>query len=617
MKLVLPVQRYAVLKLRPWSKFKQDYSLILREFKHFPRIIILALVFSLLAAALEGIGIGLILSFLQGLTNGNAIPIQTGIGWFDIWFLGVNASVIDRLYRLAALILLATLLRSVFSYQGGVYTGITEVKLLDRLRKQIFEQLQALNLSYFSQNRSGGLINSITSELNSLEYFFSSVALFITRGSVVPVYLLSMLLLSWQLTLVSVLLFSLLTIALSTLMSRVREASFEISEARSQFTIVAVELINGIRTVHAFGTQDFERRKFYKASSGIVRSAIKSISAYALVDPLGEGIGTTILIAIIIVGIAGFKTPVAALLTFLFVLLRLASIVRLLNSTRSHISKLQGSLGNITQLLKTEDKTYFQNGNLPFPGLQQQIEFVSVDFGYADGTRVLHDVTLEIEKGQMTALVGASGAGKTTLAALISRFHDPTHGQILIDGIDLQKFEINSLRRKMAVVSQDTFIFNTSVRNNIIYGVEDADEAAIWEATRLANALEFILEMNEGFETQLGDRGVRLSGGQRQRIAIARALLRNPEILILDEATSALDSMSERLIQQSLEQLSVGRTVIAIAHRLSTIVRADKVIVLEQGRVVEQGSYQELLKWRGKLWQYHRIQYELGQVREG
>jgi len=198
------------------------------------------------------------------------------------------------------------------------------------------------------------------------------------------------------------------------------------------------------------------------------------------------------------------------------------------------------------------------------------------------------------------------------LADLIPRFYDPAQGKILIDGVDLREFDIASLRRKLAVVSQDTFIFNTSVRNNIAYALEDVDEAAIWEAAKLANAWEFIQELPQGLDTQLGDRGVRLSGGQRQRIAIARALLRNPDILILDEATSALDSRSERLIQESLEKLSIGRTTIAIAHRLSTIVRADKVVVLDRGRIVEQGGYQELLARRGELWKYHQIQHELG-----
>jgi ABC-type multidrug transport system fused ATPase/permease subunit len=265
--------------------------------------------------------------------------------------------------------------------------------------------------------------------------------------------------------------------------------------------------------------------------------------------------------------------------------------------------------------LRTDNKQYFKNGDIEFIGLKRSIDFVSVDFGYGDSKLVLNNITLTIERGQMTALVGASGAGKTTLADLVARFYDPTAGQVLIDGVDLRQIEINSLRHKLAVVSQDTFIFNASVRNNIAYGTEGATDAAIERAAQLANALQFIQDMPEGFETQLGDRGVRLSGGQRQRLAIARALLRDPDILILDEATSALDSESERLIQGSLEKLSVGRTVIAIAHRLSTIVRADKVVVLEQGCIVEQGGYQELLEQRGHLWKYHQMQSEAGHVR--
>jgi len=613
MKLVFPnqLQRSFTSCLKS-TKVLQEYSVVLREFKHFQGIAILAVVFSLLAATLEGVGIGLILTFLQGLTNPNATPIQTGISWFDIWLLGIHASTTSRLYRLSALILVATALRVFFSYLAGVYTGHAQHHLIDRLRKRLFEQFQALSLSYYSRTRSGELINSITTEIQQLAFVFSSVALFITQGSVIPVYIVSMLLLSWKLSIIAVFLFTLLTVALTTLIKRVREASFETSAARGQFTSIAVEFLNGIRTVHAFATQDFERQRFYEASSRVRIASDKATSASALTGPLAEGMATTILIIIVILGVAALKLPVAALLTFLFVLIRLAPVVRLLNSTRANIANLQGSISNIKELLRADNKSYFQDGQTPFNGLKQAIEFIAVDFGYGDTSLVLQDINLEIEKGQTTALVGGSGAGKSTLAALISRFYEPTQGQILVDGIDIRDFKIKSLRQKMAVVSQDTFIFNTTVEQNIAYGSEEADQSAIWEAARLANALEFIQDMPEGFETQLGDRGVRLSGGQRQRIAIARALLRDPEILILDEATSALDSMSERLIQESLERLSVGRTVIAIAHRLSTIVRADKIVVLEQGRVVEQGKYQDLLEQRGKLWQYHQIQYELG-----
>jgi len=600
------------------TTFWQDNYLILREFKYFPWIAVLALVFALGAAAFEGLGLGFLLAFLQSLINPNAEPIQTGIDWFDIWILGINKSATSRLYRVSALILVATWIRAGFNYLTQVYTELTQLNLVDKLRKRIFEQLQALSLSYFSKTHSGELINTITGEIGRLQQAFGIFTFIITKSLTLAVYAILLFRLSWQLTIISVLLFSLLAVGLSKLNARVREASFPVSHAYGRFAATVIEFINGIRTVQTSTTQDFERRRYYQASSDIVSTSFKAVLSLAMVRPIAEGAATTILVSMIIVAITVFVAngtlQIASLLTFLFILFRLVPAIHEINGNRAFLSSFRGSIENITEVLKTDDKPYLQDGQVQFSGLQGAIEFVDVDFGYDAEKLVLHNITLTIKRGQMTALVGASGAGKTTLVDLIPRFYDPTKGQVLLDGVDLREFAINSVRRKMAVVSQDTFIFNTSVRNNIAYGTENADEAAIWEAARLANALEFIREMPEGFDTQLGDRGVRLSGGQRQRIAIARALLRNPEVLILDEATSALDSVSERLIQESLEKLSAGRTVIAIAHRLSTIVQADKVVVLEQGRIVEQGGYQELLEQRGKLWKYHQIQHSLGQA---
>jgi ATP-binding cassette, subfamily B, bacterial MsbA len=596
------------------TKFWQNNYLFLREFKYFPKVVILALVFSFLAATFEGVGIGFLLSFLQSLTNPDAAPIKTGIGWFDVWVLGVNTSAASRFYRISALIWLSTWTRALFNYLSYVYTENCQLNLMDRLRKQIFEQLQGVNLSYFATTKSGELINTITSEIEKFKNIFNGSAFLLTRGLTIAIYLVSMILISWQLSLISIMLFTLMAVGLSTLNKRIREKSFEISTANGKFTTTAIEFISGIRTIHSSGTQDFERKRYYKASEDFVSASVRIIRIWVMVKPLAEGIATTILIGIILVAFTGILTngplKVASLLTFLFILVRLVPIIQDVNGTRAVISSLHGSAENIKELLRTDNKTYFKNGKTEFGGLKRSIEFIGVDFGYDTTDLVLKNITLSIERGRMTALVGASGAGKTTLADLIPRFYDPTQGKVLVDGIDLRQFEINSLRQKLAIVSQDTFIFNTSIQNNIVYGKEGATKQEIQEAARLANALEFIQDMPEGFETQLGDRGVRLSGGQRQRIAIARALLRNPDILILDEATSALDSVSERLIQESIEKLSVGRTVIAIAHRLSTIMRADKVIVLEQGEIVEQGTYNELLELRGKLWNYHQMQHE-------
>jgi ATP-binding cassette, subfamily B, bacterial MsbA len=595
------------------NKIWQKNYLFLREFKHFRKVTLFALVFSVLSATFEGVSIGFLLSFLQSLTSPSAKPIQTGIGWFDILILGVNASATNRLYRISALILLSSCIRSVFNYLAQLYTDIAQFNLMERLRKQIFEQLQALNLSFFTKIEAGELINTTTTETERVRYAFGGIAFLISRLLVVTTYLISMFLLSWQLTILAIFLFGLMAIGLSNLIARTRERSFPLTTANSKFVSTAIEFINGIRTIHSSTTQEYERKKYYKKSFEITQAATSLSTISTGVKPLAEGLATTILVGMIVFAFTGVLTnetmAIPSLLTFFFVLFRLVPILQDVNGIRSFIATLEGSTEKIKELLRREDKPYFQNGTIEFLGLNRSIELIDVDFSYDADRLILKNITLSIERGQVTALVGASGAGKTTLADLIPRFYDPTAGRVSIDGVDLRQIEISSFRRKLAVVSQDTFIFNTSVRNNIAYGTEEVTDAAIEQAAQLANALEFIQDLPEGFETILGDRGVRLSGGQRQRIAIARALLRDPEIIILDEATSALDSVSERLIQESLEKLSVGRTAIAIAHRLSTISKADKVVVLDRGRIVEQGTYQELLKQREYLWKYHQMQH--------
>jgi subfamily B ATP-binding cassette protein MsbA len=570
-----------------------------------------AIFFSALAASFEGFGLGFLLVFLQSLTTPSAAPVKTGIDWVDIFILGVNTPVIERLYRISSLIVITTCVRALFNYVGQLCIQFSEINLVDNLRKRIFEQLSTQTLGYFSKKSSGELINTLTNEMERIRQIFGGLAFLVTKSLTLAVYSISLFVLSWHLSILSIFLFSFLALGLSTLNKHIRERSFEITKANDIFTTRVLEFLDGIRVVHAFCTQQFERQRYFEASANIVKSWRRVYWISLIVKPLADSISTLILVGIICVAVVVDLMPISNLLTFFFVLFRLVPMIQDVNGVLAFLNTQAGAVENIKDLLKSENKAYFKNGYLEFGGIQKAIDIQAVNFGYEPNHLVLKDITLTIEKGKMTALVGASGGGKTTLADLLARFHEPTNGRILLDGLDFQKFEINSLRWKMAIVGQKSFIFNTSIRHNIAYGTPLATEEEIIEAARLANALEFIQKLPQGFDTIIGADGMQLSGGQQQRIAIARALVRNPEILILDEPTSALDAITEQVIQELLDKFTIGRTVIVIAHRLSTVAKADKVVVIEQGKIMEQGSYQDLIQQQGKFWQYYQTQNDI------
>ncbi|WP_435183244.1 heterocyst formation ABC transporter subunit HepA [Cylindrospermopsis raciborskii G7] len=599
------------LEILQSASFWQNHKLILKEFQHFRLMAIGAIFFSALAASFEGFGLGFLLVFLQSLTTPSAAPVKTGIDWVDIFILGVNTPVIERLYRISALIVITTCVRALFNYVGQLCIQFSEINLVDNLRKRIFEQLSTQTLGYFAKKSSGELINTLTNEMERIRQIFGGLAFLVTKSLTLAVYSISLFVLSWHLSILSIFLFSFLAVGLSTLNKHIRERSFEITKANDIFTTRVLEFLDGIRVVHAFCTQQFERQRYFEASANIVKSWRRVYWISLIVKPLADSISTLILVGIICVAVVVDLMPISNLLTFFFVLFRLVPMIQDVNGVLAFLNTQAGAVENIKDLLKSENKAYFKNGYLEFSGIQKAIDIQAVNFGYEPNHLVLKDITLTIEKGKMTALVGASGGGKTTLADLLARFHEPTNGRILLDGLDFQKFEINSLRWKMAIVGQKSFIFNTSIRHNIAYGTPLATEEEIIEAARLANALEFIQKLPQGFDTIIGADGMQLSGGQQQRIAIARALVRNPEILILDEPTSALDAITEQVIQELLDKFTIGRTVIVIAHRLSTVAKADKVVVIEQGKIMEQGSYQDLIQQQGKFWQYYQTQNDI------
>ena len=576
------------------------------------RLVILTLMLSAFGAALEGLGIGLIVPFLKSITEPDAAVWRTGWQTFDVFILGVDDTQIGRLYRISTVIISTVWLRALLGYVASVTGARMCESVLDRMRRQIGEQLLSVSLRFFSTTRAGDLINTLTSEVARVRHLFNVVTNAITQVILLVTYLTVIVILSWQMALFTLGLCAIIFVVVNPLLHRLLFQGSVISAANSHFTSVATELISGIRTVTAFGAQGYERQKFKDASRGAADANVSAARQSSRVGPISQGVGSTALIGMVIIGVQFFVLPgtmsMARLIAFIVALMRLLPLARSLNDARAQLGVVKGALEKVTGLIQQEDKPYLTHGSRSLDRFRKAIEIRNVWFSYEPDAPVLKNVSLTIEKGQITAFVGSSGAGKSTLADLIARFYDPDRGDILIDGVDLREFSREALRSKIAIVSQDTFLFNDTVRANIAYGLEGVSDDVLREAAEEANAIEFIGAMEDGFDTILGDRGARISGGQRQRIAIARAILRNPDILILDEATSALDSKSERLIQESLEYLMRDRTVITIAHRLSTIENADKVVVLEQGRVVEAGLYRELLNAKGHLWEFHRLQ---------
>ena len=588
-----------------------DLRILAPSFRRYGGIIALTAFCALLASLFEGISIGLLIPFLQTLDNPEAVG--TGIAWLDTHLLGSVDSTVGQLYRICGFILLATLLRSVLGYAAAVLATISRVRIVEDLRMRIVDQLQSVALSFFARSRGGDLLNSLMNEITRSATTLGALFTLINETTMLAVYLGLMFWISWEMSLIVLVFFGGLSYGLTFLIRRVRAHGENITTTSAHFTGTLNEFIQGIQTVVAFNRQADERERLERATRGFADAVIATNLRRALIKPLTQGVVSTGLIVLIVVAVQFLvlegALDLAFLLAFLFALLRMIPTVLNLNNIRGDWAENRAGLANVAQLLRTSDKPYLTNGTRTAPSLRNAIKMENVDFSYATGPKVLHDVSITLKRGTTTAFVGGSGAGKSTLADLVPRFHDPTAGKVLYDGIDVREFDVHTLRDRIAIVSQKTFIFNDTVLANIAYGRPGATRAEVEAAAEQASALDFIEEMAQGFDTPLGDQGIRLSGGQRQRLAIARALLKDPEILILDEATSSLDSISEKAVQASLERLMEGRTVIAIAHRLSTIEHADWVVVLEHGRVVEQGPYHELIDQEGALWAYHRIQY--------
>ncbi|MBD1936412.1 ABC transporter ATP-binding protein [Microcoleus sp. FACHB-68] len=589
-------------------------NLILKFTRNYPKEIILTIILGFSGAFFNGVSTTLIVPVIFSLLN-QAIDLKGAppiIQTLMYPFAGVPESY--RLIVMASTIVFAIALKNAASYASILVSTSLTRSLTADLREAGLKLLLDVDIDFYSKMKVGDLINRLGAEVNRTANAISITIQILITSITVLVFVLLLLAISWELTLASTVLLSLVILVNQYAIARSRYFGRLLSEASKSYSVRVLETLSGIRLVKATSNEETEYEQIKHLIREREKADFQSEANYAAIAPLTEVTSIIALLLIVFLGRTFFADELRSistvLLTYLLVLFRLLPLISQLNSSRSQLANNSASVDVVDDFLRRDNKHFMVNGTLPYKKLREGIHFKQLSFAYPDHhDLVLKDVDLFLRQGTTLALVGGTGAGKSTLAELLPRFYDPTEGRILIDGVDLRQFDLKALRPAMGIVSQDTFLFNDSVRNNIAYAKPNASEEEIIEAANRANAYEFIVDLPEGFNTIIGDRGVLLSGGQRQRIAIARALLQNPEILILDEATSALDTVTERLVQLALEELSRNRTTLVIAHRLSTVQKADQIAVIDQGRVVEVGSHDELVRKGGYYTRLYSLQF--------
>jgi len=582
----------------------KDYLKLLRFVRPYYGLFAIAIACMGFSAVFDGVSLAMMVPLADKVLTNKKIIIPAKLPDFLAGFVDkVNNTLPEVLLNYMVIsVLVLFLLKGVFGFFQSYLMSDIGQRVVRDIKAKLYAKIQSLSLNYFTHKRGGELMSRITNDVRLVENAVSYGSTDLIYQSLqVIIFAIVIFFIYFKMALVSLVFIPLISLPIIKVGKALRKLSKRSQEKTADTNSLLYETIMGARIVKAFNMEDYEISKFNKVNTDYYKLSMKAIKRTLLLNPSTEFLGC---VAGVLVFFWGGREVIAGKLSFGVFGLFLGSLLSLIRPFKklSQVNALNqqamAASERIHEVLETEPSVKEPLISKDLPAFRQNIRFSDIWFSYAD-TQVLKGVNLEVGYGQMLAIVGPSGTGKSTLVDLIPRFYDPQKGSVFIDGVDVREFDLKSLRKQIGIVSQETILFNDTIRANIAYGQPDASDKEIEEVARQAHAHDFISKCPQGYETVIGDRGVKVSGGERQRIAIARALLKNAPILILDEATSQLDSASERIVQEALDSLVTGRTVFVIAHRLSTVRNANRIVVLDKGIIVEQGTHNQLLEKNG------------------
>jgi subfamily B ATP-binding cassette protein MsbA len=556
----------------------------------------------------EGIGIGLFIPFLQALGPQDAAEVHDSVLGTTLGRLFDDIAPENRLPVIALAIFGAVILKAALTYAASFMFTLLSARTGHDLRRSVFDRVLATDTRSLDKTGSGRLLNVLSREswrtADAITLLLQSV---ITSGTLF-VFVLLLLLISWRLTLIVTVILFLIALVVRLLTRRVGWIGERMAQADAKVVGKMVEGVNGLEVIRSYGLETRKRTGFVGVSEWLRRLTVRQGTLSGAVYPIYEVIAAAVLVTVLLTSYEDAQ-GLAPLLVFVFLLYRLAPIVKRLEQERVELLAAKGAVTETYSILHRRLGATVPSGSTRFDGLHEALTLADVGFRYGpDVPQVLSELSLQIPATGLTAIVGPSGAGKSTLIKLLLRFFDPTEGRILVGGTPLTDLRLDDWRSRIAVVPQKVFLFSATVRENIAYGALEADDEQVIAAASAAGAHEFITRLPEGYDTRLGEEGDKLSGGEAQRICLARALIRKPDLLLLDEATNALDSISEELIQQALEKLRHSCAVVVVAHRLATVERADQILVLDDGQLVEQGNLNQLLQANGLFARLYKLQ---------